>query len=96
MKYPISKNVNEKSQILISWLDYYSILSVLAVVGSAANFTVLEGKDITPAVAVTPPAAVVSNTSTAGSTVVTSQASTTPSSTPGKGGVSPFCTDLLC
>ena len=25
MRYPISKNINEKSQHLISWLDYYSI-----------------------------------------------------------------------
>ena len=27
MKHPISKNINKKSQLLISWLDYYSILS---------------------------------------------------------------------
>ena len=25
MRYPISKKINEKSQFLISWLDYYYI-----------------------------------------------------------------------
>ena len=27
MGYPVSKNINEKYQFFISWLDYYSIWS---------------------------------------------------------------------
>ena len=27
MGYPVSKNINEKYQFVISWLDYYSIWS---------------------------------------------------------------------